>query len=112
MTELYPHLLSSLGRDAYPDLTLRAAPVCNIIKQEEHSFLATLEKGLALLEELFVRVDLQEGRRVPADAAFRLYDTYGFPVDLTEVIAGERGWEVDLEGMYYEFDRLSVRYGF
>ncbi|RUS20321.1 alanyl-tRNA synthetase [Endogone sp. FLAS-F59071] len=108
MTKLYPYLLTSLGHDAYPDLTLRAAPVCNIIEQEEHSFLATLEKGLALLEELFARADLREGRRVPANAAFRLYDTYGFPVDLTEVIAGERGWEVDLEGMYYGLDRFRV----
>ncbi|RUP23594.1 tRNA synthetases class II (A)-domain-containing protein [Jimgerdemannia flammicorona] len=75
MTDLYPYLLVSLGRDTYPDLSRREASIRGIVEREEQIFLTTLEKGLGLLESLFARADLQEVRYIPSDVAFQLYDT-------------------------------------
>ncbi|KAF8942300.1 hypothetical protein BGZ47_006626 [Haplosporangium gracile] len=96
MTELYPYLLESFSDGSYPDMVARQEPIKDVIRQEEEIFMNTLSKGLALLEPVFKQRDLSGTKQVPADIAFKLYDTFGFPLDLTVLIAEERGWTVDL----------------
>ena len=81
---------------AYPDLERRRSFIQEVVRGEEERFAATLSKGLSLLEEALS--ELSEGAALPGAVAFKLYDTYGFPVDLTEIICGERGFGVDMPG--------------
>ncbi|KAK3827542.1 MAG: alanyl-tRNA synthetase [Benniella sp.] len=96
MTKLYPYLLKSFGDGTYPEMESRQDSIKSVIQQEEEIFMGTLSKGLALLEPVFKQKDLADSKQVPAEVAFKLYDTFGFPLDLTVVIAEERGWTVDL----------------
>ncbi|KFH66522.1 alanyl-tRNA synthetase [Podila verticillata NRRL 6337] len=96
MTDLYPYFLDSLKDGVYPDMVARQDSIKGVIHQEEEIFMSTLSKGLALLEPVFKQKDLAGSKQVPADIAFKLYDTFGFPLDLTVLIAEERGWTVDL----------------
>ncbi|KAL1921975.1 uncharacterized protein VTP21DRAFT_10617 [Calcarisporiella thermophila] len=96
MTEIYGHLISTIDRQLYPELFTRSESIKGIICQEEEIFLKTLQRGLELLDASFMRPELAHEKRVPPEIAFQLYDTYGFPVDLTVVIANERGWSVDV----------------
>jgi alanyl-tRNA synthetase len=80
--------------DIYPELGAKAADIHKITEAEEQRFLETIEGGLRRLEEIFA----SGATVIPGEEAFRLYDTFGFPIDLTQIIAGERGVEVDLEG--------------
>lgn len=82
----------------YPELSSRAASICNVIANEEATFLKTLNRGLLLLNNVFEQPDLQQSKVIPPQVAFQLYDTYGFPFDLTLIIARERGWTVDMQG--------------
>ena len=86
-------VVSQMG-DAYPELRDKAAYIAEVTGKEEERFLETIEGGLRRLDEL---VD-SGARIIPGDEAFRLYDTFGFPIDLTQIIAGERGITVDLAG--------------
>lgn len=98
LTKLYPYLTANYGTEWYPELSTRAETIQNIIHSEETIFFATLEKGLGLLESVFEQPKLQAQKEIPAETAFKLYDTYGFPLDLTVIIAAERGWHVNLQG--------------
>jgi alanyl-tRNA synthetase len=80
---------------AYPELTQNKSLVERILKQEEERFNETLDRGMGLLEQAIA--DLQDNI-IPGDIVFKLYDTYGFPTDLTADIARERDLTVDLEG--------------
>jgi alanyl-tRNA synthetase len=95
--ELVPTVVQTLG-DAFPELTQRPDKVADVIRDEEESFLRTLDRGL----ELFTRaVDDAAGAgrgQISAGDAFRLHDTYGLPIGLTLVMAEERGMTVDLDG--------------
>jgi alanyl-tRNA synthetase len=78
----------------YPELVTQAKHIQETTRVEEERFLDTIEGGLKRLEELFA----SGARTIPGDDAFKLYDTFGFPIDLTQIIAGERGVSVDLAG--------------
>ena len=78
--------------DAYPDLDANRDFVLGILEREEGSFRTTLSRGVTLLEETFAKDPAQ----VPGDVAFRLHDTFGFPVEVTQEMAAERGIGVDL----------------
>ena len=80
--------------DAYPELRRRRAQVERILRQEEEQFARTLDQGMRILEDA---IDGLDGRMIPGETVFRLYDTYGFPVDLTADIARERSLEVDMD---------------
>ena len=80
---------------AYPELSKSRGHVEKVLHQEEERFAETLEQGMGLLESAIAGLD---GRVIPGETAFRLYDTYGFPLDLTADIARERGLSVDNEG--------------
>lgn len=84
--------------EAFPDLKERASVIQEIALEEEKRFRATLDRGLLLLEEEFERMRASDESKVPGAKVFQLYDTYGFPEDLTEIIAGESGFTVDRAG--------------
>ena len=92
--DLVPAVVDSLG-SAFPELAARPQRVAEILRDEEMAFGRTLERGLALFSEAAGRTS---GGRIGGDVAFKLHDTYGFPIDLTQVMAGERGLSVDVEG--------------
>ena len=78
---------------AYPDVVKNRDFILEVLTKEEERFRNTLKTGLTILES-----DLKDGARLPGASAFLLHDTYGFPLELTQEIAGERGVEVDIEG--------------
>ena len=84
--------------DQYPELEERKELIASVSRAEEERFRETLERGLKILEEELEREPARVGKVLRGDVAFRLYDTYGFPRDLTEVITGERGIRVDGAG--------------
>ena len=95
MHRLVPALVRQMGA-AYPELVRAQALVEETLRLEETRFRATLERGLRLLDDELAR--LPEGAPLPGEAAFRLYDTYGFPLDLTQDALRERGRTVDAAG--------------
>jgi alanyl-tRNA synthetase len=80
--------------DVYPELTAKAGYIHEVTETEERRFLETIEGGLSRLEEIFA----SGVTTISGEEAFRLYDTFGFPIDLTQIIAGERGVGVELAG--------------
>ncbi|MDQ2696482.1 MAG: alanine--tRNA ligase [Pseudomonadota bacterium] len=91
-------LVAEMG-DAYPELKGSETQVAQVIRQEEERFADTLENGMRLLEHDLQRLS---GEVIPGETVFRLYDTYGFPVDLTADIARERGLHLDMTGFERE----------
>ncbi|HBT47651.1 MAG TPA: alanine--tRNA ligase [Peptococcaceae bacterium] len=94
---LVPVVVDIMG-EAYPELAAREGDVTAIIRQEEERFHATLHEGLRVLGRILAGAEKEGRREISGQEAFVLYDTYGFPLDLTEEIAGERGFTVDREG--------------
>ena len=92
--KLVAPLCAEMGT-AYPELSKAQARIERVIKQEEERFAETLEQGLRMLEQ---DIGSLSDKRIPGATVFRLYDTYGFPVDLTAEIARERGLELDHAG--------------
>ena len=92
---LVPALVTQMSQ-AFPELNRAEPLITETLKLEETRFKQTLERGLKLLEEALG--DLGEGQSLPGDVAFRLYDTYGFPLDLTQDALRERGIGVDTDG--------------
>ncbi len=93
--DLVPILANQVA-EAFPELKEQSEFVSKVIEEEETSFLSTLEKGLKRLEA--IRKDLGDGRVIPGEQVFELYDTYGFPVDLTALIAREHDLSIDEKG--------------
>ncbi len=94
MTGLLTTLEASMGQH-YPELIQRRAEIARAILAEEESFSTTLDRGLALFEDVVGTVARAKDKVFPGADAFKLYDTYGFPLDLTVVMAKERGMTVD-----------------
>ncbi len=90
--------------DAYPDLVERKDFILDVVTREEERFRRTLESGHQLLD-----TELEEGDSLSGTAAFKLHDTYGFPIDLTKEIAAERGVDVDIEGFDVEMQAQKER---
>ncbi len=103
MTDLAPTVVEMLG-DAFPELKNDPKRVYEIIADEEESFGKTLDRGIKMFEDLD-----NEGGKVSGDDAFKLYDTYGFPIDLTEIMAHERGLKVDLDGFERAMEEAKER---
>jgi len=95
MHRLVPALVGEMG-SAYPELKRSEALIAETLKLEEIRFRETLARGLKLLDE--ASTDLKKGDQLKGDVAFKLYDTYGFPLDLTEESLRARGVTVDTEG--------------
>ncbi|MCV6629902.1 MAG: alanine--tRNA ligase [Flavobacteriaceae bacterium] len=92
--------------DAFPEIREQRNFLENVIKEEENSFLRTLEQGLILLERVMQKT---ENNTVSGEKAFELYDTYGFPIDLTALILSERGLELDEAGFDRELQKQKER---
>jgi alanyl-tRNA synthetase len=92
--KLVAPLCKEMG-DAYPELIKAQAHVEKVLEKEERRFAETLDQGMEILESAFGEL---KGKELPGDVAFKLYDTYGFPIDLTADVARERGLTVDQDG--------------
>ena len=99
--------LAELMGDAYPELKSQQPVVERVLKQEEEQFSRTLDRGLALLEDALD--SLGEARLIPGDLVFKLYDTYGFPADLTADVVRDRGYEIDEAGFEQEMEKQRER---
>jgi alanyl-tRNA synthetase len=93
--------ISAQMGSSFPEITAQKNLVMNVIKEEENSFLRTLDQGLQLLENV---ISSTQGKLVSGQKAFELYDTFGFPIDLTALILRERGYELDEAG----FDKAML----
>jgi alanyl-tRNA synthetase len=93
---LVPTVVECLG-DAFPEIRERADYVATVTQSEEVSFGRTLDRGLELFTAAANRAAQTPAKTISGDDAFQLYDTYGFPIDLTQLMAGERGLQVDFE---------------
>jgi alanyl-tRNA synthetase len=103
--QLVAPLCKEMGT-AYPELAENRQHVERILRLEEERFAETLEQGMRILEE---GLTTMEGRVIPGETVFKLYDTYGFPVDLTADFARERGLTVDMEGFEREMEAQRSR---
>jgi alanyl-tRNA synthetase len=93
----------------YPELIANQGLITEVIKTEEEKFMATLDTGLNLVEKLVGEVSSQVRNRLTGEEIFRLYDTYGFPPELTAEIAGEKGLSLDWEGFHAEMRKQRTR---
>jgi alanyl-tRNA synthetase len=93
----------------YPELIANQSLITEVIKTEEEKFMATLGTGLSLVEKLVGEVSSQVRNRLTGEEIFRLYDTYGFPPELTAEIAREKGLSLDWEGFQVEMDKQRTR---
>ena len=92
--KLVDTLIKQMG-DAFPELKKEKNLITNVIKEEEASFLRTLDQGLVLLDSV---IEKAESKTISGVKAFELYDTFGFPIDLTALILRERGYDLDQKG--------------
>ncbi len=95
----------------YPDLAAKANTIASVTLEEEKRFRATLDRGLDLLEDEFTKMRGRQASQVAGKTAFTLSDTYGFPYDLTEIIAGDHGFTVDKDGFERELTLARERSG-
>ena len=106
LCRLIPQLVADMG-EAYPEIKAQQQLIENVIREEENAFLRTLDRGIRMLEDNMAK---NAATKVVAGTdAFVLYDTYGFPIDLTELIAAEKGYAVDLEGFNAELQKQKER---
>jgi alanyl-tRNA synthetase len=105
---LVSHVADILG-EAYPEVIERAGHIALVMKSEEEHFGRTLDRGIERFEEAAVDVMRSGERTIGGRDAFILYDTYGFPIDLTQLMAEERGLTVDLAGCNDEMERQRER---
>ena len=106
LCRLVEQLVADMG-SAYPELKAQQKLIENVIREEENAFQRTLDKGIRMLEDNMAKNAAT--KVVSGVDAFVLYDTYGFPVDLTELIATEKGYSVDLEGFKAELQKQKDR---
>jgi len=108
LVKLIPGLARRFGK-VFPELEKQADFVARVIREEEEAFLRTLEKGLKRIEEVLASNATREAKAIQGKDAFELYDTYGFPVDLTRLIASENGLGVDEGGFEAEMHQQKSR---
>jgi alanyl-tRNA synthetase len=92
------HRVAEVMGEAYPEITEGTRHFTQILQREEERFSATLDNGLKILQDEVEWLKANDKKILPGDVAFKLYDTYGFPIDLTEDIVREKGMTIDLAG--------------
>lgn len=108
MYALLPVLIETMG-DAYPELVAQKTLIEKVIKEEEESFLRTLETGIRLLDKKMEETKAEGKTVISGVDAFTLYDTFGFPLDLTELILRENGMEANIEEFNAEMQKQKER---
>lgn len=106
--KLIPVLIETMGK-AYPELISQQELVCKVIKEEEESFLRTLATGIGMLDKIMAETKKNNTTIVSGKVAFELYDTYGFPLDLTELILKENGLSANKEEFEQEMNAQKER---
>ena len=106
--KLVPGLVEQMG-EQFPELKAQQNLIVSVICEEESAFLKTLATGINLLEGVMAKTRKAGGSVIDGKSAFTLYDTYGFPIDLTELIARENGMSVDLEAFDVELQAQKAR---
>lgn len=106
--KLLPVFIQEMG-DAYPELKAQRELIGRVMKEEEDSFLRTLEKGIGMLNDAMTELKVEGKTELDGVQAFRLFDTYGFPLDLTELICREKGFTVDVKQFDAEMQKQKER---
>ncbi len=106
--KLLPTLVEEMG-DAFPELKAHQQLIAKVMKEEEDSFLRTLDKGIALLDKAMEQLRAEKKTELDGVQAFRMFDTYGFPLDLTELICRENGFTVDEKQFAEEMQKQKDR---
>ena len=106
LCRLVDQLVSDMGA-AYPEARKQQKRIENVIGEEENAFLRTLDRGIRMMDDNMAKAG--ESKVIAGKDAFVLYDTYGFPIDLTELIATENGFTVDIEGFQAELQKQKDR---
>ncbi|MCI7309637.1 MAG: alanine--tRNA ligase [Prevotella sp.] len=106
--KLLPLFIQEMG-EAYPELKAQRELIGRVMKEEEDSFLRTLEKGIGMLNDAMELLKSEGKTQIDGVQAFRLFDTYGFPLDLTELICREKGFSVDVEQFDAEMQKQKER---
>ena len=108
LCRLVPQLVEDMG-EAYPELVSQQKLIESVIREEEMAFLRTLDRGIKFLNEYMSAHNADADKAVSGVDAFTLYDTYGFPIDLTQLIASENGFNVDMDGFNVELQKQKER---
>ena len=108
MYKLLPVFIGEMG-GAYPELVAQRELIGRVMKEEEDSFLRTLDKGINLLNGAMDELKAHGEKVLDGAQAFRMFDTYGFPLDLTELICRENGYTVDEDGFNVEMEKQKAR---
>ena len=103
---LVPTLVAEMG-DAFPELKAQQTLITRVIKEEEEAFLRTLDKGIRLMDNIMEKS--KATKVISGVDAFTLYDTFGFPIDLSELIARENGYTIDLDAFNVELEKQKER---
>ena len=106
LCNLIPQLVADMG-EAYPELAQQQKLIESVAREEEMSFLKTLDRGIKMMDDYMARN--AETKVIPGEDAFVLYDTFGFPIDLTELIATENGYKIDLDRFNIELQKQKDR---
>ncbi|UCE06112.1 MAG: alanine--tRNA ligase [bacterium] len=106
--KLVPTVVDVMG-DAFPEIKEKHQYISSIIKSEEERFNVTLDRGIDLFEKLATDLKLKQINQIPGTEAFRLYDTFGFPVDLTRLMAEEKNMTIDEKGFEQEMEKQRER---
>lgn len=101
-------LVANMG-DVYPELKAQRAKIEQMVKSEEEQFDRTLDIGIARFEDIISKINASGGKVIPGEDVFKLYDTYGFPADLTEIMAHEKGYEIDWNRFNKEIEKQRER---
>ena len=104
LAELCDRVIDESGR-AYPKLEKRRVMIKRVVRSEEEKFAATIDKGMSIIDEHIADMVISGSKVLDGAKAFKLHDTYGFPIDLTKEIMAEKGYEVDEEGFAAEMQR-------
>ncbi len=106
LCRLVGQLVSDMG-EFYPEIALQQSLIEKVIKEEELAFLRTLDRGIKLIDSIMEKC--ADTKVIKGEDAFTLYDTFGFPIDLSELIASEKGYAIDLEGFETELKKQKDR---
>jgi len=108
MYQLVSAVIDVMG-EAYPEIAERAQHTTLVIKAEEERFNEVLDRGIEIFNEISEKTQKQDQKIIPGDDVFRLYDTYGFPVDLTRLMAKEKNLDIDEKGFETELEKQRER---